>query len=440
MYRSLGSLGLLALLAGGATSLPARGARSIPPPIPRLHLAADAHVTRSAPRRNFGHLKYLRLGPESRVYIRSDLAEAPLTKAGLFLWVESTVPGLTVRVVKPKWGESKVTFANAPPPTGPAIHTGRLLAKRWAGIEITRLVRGKRSFNLVLTASRGAFASREAGDAAPTATYQAAWPELAAAGEIGDCDSPFDSITADALNWNRPRIAALGDLVAENGSLDEFNSCYGSSWGPLKPLTKPTPGDNEYKTPGAAGYFGYWGSRAGTRGRGWYSYDVGTWHVISLNSNCREVGGCRAGSPQGRWLRRDLAAHKTRCTLAFWHHPRFSGGHVTNDDEMEPFWQVLYDNGADVVLSAHARNYQRFAPQTPTGVADPGRGIREFVVGTGGDNTLDPVAAIANTEAMQSTTWGVLYLTLRATDYRWFFDPVPYGGGSFVDYGAGACH
>ena len=405
-----------------------------------LHLVADAHVSRAAPKRNFGHLQYLRLSRKTRVYIRSNLAEAPLTKAGLYLSVGSTVPGLTIRSVQANWNESKITFANAPPPVGPAIHTGRLVAGTRPGIEITRLVRGKRSFNLVLTASRGAFISREVGDAAPTATYQARWPDLAAAGEIGDCDSPFDSITADYLNYNRPHIAALGDLVAGNGSVDEFNSCYQSSWGPLKSLTKPTPGDNEYKTPGAAGYFAYWGTRAGPPRRGWYSYDIGPWHIISLNSNCSEVGGCRAGSPQGRWLRQDLAAHKRRCTLAYWHHPRFSGGQVTNDDEMQPFWHVLYDKGADVVLSAHARNYQRFAPQTPTGVADPVRGIREFVVGTGGDNTLDPVAAIANTEAMQSSTWGVLYLTLRPTGYDWFFDHVPYGAPSFVDYGSGACH
>jgi hypothetical protein len=323
---------------------------------------------------------------------------------------------------------------------------GRIPAGTRVGIDVTQLVRGKRSFNLVLTARAGSFGSRESVNP-PNDIYSAGWPELGAAGDIGDCNSPWDLVTAGLLDNGGTKqpsvfgaILALGDLAYETGSLEEFNTCYEGSWGPLKSLTKPTPGDIEYRTPGAAGYFSYWGKRAGNPAKGWYSYDVGTWHVISLNSNCAQVGGCYAGSPQEVWLRRDLAAHKTRCTLAYWHHPRFSGGQVTSDEEMQPFWQALYDYNADVVLSAHARNYQRFAPQTPTGVADPVRGIREFVVGTGGNHKLDPVAAIANTEAAQARAWGVLYLTMRGSGYRWFFVQAantPYGS---QDSGSQSCH
>jgi len=450
MSRSLVILGLVALLAGGARSLPAEGAGAIPPPVPVLRIVADAYVTAAAPRRNFGHKKVLRLGskPESRVYIRSASVDKPLTQVMLYLYARTAVPALTIRSVRSTWSEGRITFASAPQATGPAIHIGRIPAGTVPGIDLTRLVRGKRSFNVVLTARRGSFGARGArANYRPSALYSAAWPVLGAAGEVGDCNSPWDSATATLLDnggASGPRsigtIAALGDLAYEHGSLDDFTKCYETSWGPLRSLTRPTPGNHEYDTRGAAGYFAYWGSRAGRPGRGWYSYDVGTWHIIALNSNCSEVGGCDAGSPQEAWLRRDLAAHKRKCTLAYWHRPRFSGGQVTNDDELQPFWQALYDNDADVVLSAHAHNYQRFAPQTPTGALDPVRGIREFVVGTGGHHTLDRVAAIANTEAMENGTWGVLALTLRDTGYDWFWNSVLGGPSYYTDYGSHDCH
>lgn len=450
MHRPVVILGLTALLAGGARAIPAEGAGALPPPVPRLQIVADAHVTTAAPRRNFGRQRILRIGskPETRVYMRSASVDKPLTDVGLYLWVRSPVRGLVIRAVRSNWSEKRITFANAPRPTGPAIRIARLSAGTKPRINLTPLVRGKRSFNLVLTASRGSFGSREASaNYRPGALFSAAWPSLGAAGDIGDCNSPWDSATATRLDnggGSLPRdigtIAALGDLAYENGSLDEFNACYQSSWGPLKSLTKPAPGNHEYRTPGAAGYFAYWGAVAGNPARGWYSYDVGDWHIVSLNSNCDHVGGCHAGSPQEVWLRRDLAAHKTKCTLAYWHHPRFSGGQVTNDHEMQPFWQTLYENNADVVLSAHAHNYQRFAPQTPTGVADPARGIREFVVGTGGHHTLHPVAAIANTEAMQASTWGVLVLNLRDTGYGWSFHSVLGGPVPYSDLGSQSCH
>jgi hypothetical protein len=450
-FRPVVILALAALLAGGARALPAKGAGRLPPPRPpRLHIDADAYVTAASPRRNFGHLKALRFGssPAMRVYLRSERVDKPLTQVMLYLWARSTLPRLEIRAVRSNWSESKITFSNAPRPVGPTIRMGRIPAGTKTGINVTRLVSGKRSVNLMLSAPAGSIGSRESvTNSRPVGVYSASWPALGAAGEVGDCSSPWDSQTATRLDnggASGPRdigtIAALGDLAYENGSLDDFNTCYQSSWGTLRSLTKPTPGDLEYQTTGAAGYFGYWGRRAGSPARSWYSYDIGSWHIISLNSNCRFVGGCQAGSPQERWLRKDLAAHKTRCTLAYWHHPRFSGGQVTNDDEMQPFWQALYDYKADVVLSAHAHNYQRFAPQSPTGVADPPRGIREFVVGTGGHHVLQPVAAIANTEAMHDSDWGVLVLTLRDTGYDWSFFPVVGSPGLFHDLGSEDCH
>ena len=154
--------------------------------------------------------------------------------------------------------------------------------------------------------------------------------------------------------------------------------------GAHKSRTKPAPGNHEYNTSGATGYYGYFGAAAGDPKQGYYSYDLGSWHIVVLNSNCSQVGGCGAGSPQETWLRQDLAAHPTSCTLAYWHHPRFSFGEHGNDTATQALWQALYDNGAEIVLSGHDHNYQRWSPQTPSGTTDATRGIREFVVGTGG--------------------------------------------------------
>jgi acid phosphatase type 7 len=165
---------------------------------------------------------------------------------------------------------------------------------------------------------------------------------------------------------------------------------------------------------------------------------VGAWHLIALNSNCWAVGGCEAGSPQEQWLRADLAAHSNRCTLAYWHHPRFSAGTYADNSSFEPFWQALQDHGAEVVLNAHDHNYQRYAPRTPAGVADP-NGVREFVVGTGGKvhYTVD-AGPVSNREAANGDTYGVLKLTLHAARYDWRFEPE--AGSSFTDSGSASCH
>jgi hypothetical protein len=201
-------------------------------------------------------------------------------------------------------------------------------------------------------------------------------------------------------------------------------------------------GNHEYITPGAAGYFDYFNGvgnalgRAGDRSKGYYSYDVGAWHLIALNSNCSPVGGCGTGSPQERWLRADLAAHPKACTLAYWHHPRFSSGQYADNPALQPLWQALYDYRAEIVLNGHDHNYQRYALQDPAGRADA-NGIREFVVGTGGKNhyAADP-PPVANREVADGQTYGVLKLTLHAQNYDWRFVPE---SGSFTDSGSGSC-
>src|SRR4029450_3695934 len=188
-----------------------------------------------------------------------------------------------------------------------------------------------------------------------------------------------------AVAANPTGVLALGDQQYDRALLGGFVNSYEPTWGRLKAVTHPVPGNHEYLS-GAADYFTYFGPAAGDPAKGWYSFDIGARHLIALNSSCARVGGCGPGSPQERWLRADLAAHPNRCTLAFWHHARFSSSGHGSYPTYDGFWRALYEAGADVVLSSHDHDYERFAPQDPDAKPDPRRGMRQFVVGTGGKN------------------------------------------------------
>ena len=256
------------------------------------------------------------------------------------------------------------------------------------------------------------------------------------AGDISDCGNNNDEATAQLLDNIAGTVYTLGDNAYSSGTATEFSQCYDPTWGRHKARTRPSPGNHDYNTSGAAPYYAYFGSNAGPAGRGYYSFDLGDWHIISLNS---EVS-MSAGSAQETWLRADLAASTKQCTLAYWHKPRFSSG--TNHGSLaaaQPLWQALYDFHAEIVLSGHEHNYERFAPQTPTGTADPANGIREFVAGTGGESHYnDEGTPLPNSEVFNGTTFGVLKLTLGAGTYSWQFIPV--AGASFTDSGSGTCH
>jgi hypothetical protein len=257
---------------------------------------------------------------------------------------------------------------------------------------------------------------------------------LVGAGDIAECGSSGAEATAALLDAIPGTVFTAGDNAYSSGTASEYASCYDPTWGRHKTRTRPAPGNHEYKTSGAAPYYAYFGANAGPAGRGYYSYDLGDWHLISLNSNI----DMSAGSAQEQWLRGDLAATTKTCVLAYWHHPRFSSGSHGSSTESQPLWQTLYDFNADVVVVGHDHNYQRFAPQTPSGAADPARGIREFVVGTGGRSHYSFSTPIANTEAYNTDTWGVLKLTLSVGSYSWEF--IPIAGGTYRDSGTGACH
>jgi hypothetical protein len=263
---------------------------------------------------------------------------------------------------------------------------------------------------------------------------------LIAAGDIADCRSDGDEATAAILDTLRGTVAVLGDNAYPSGTDANFAQCYDPSWGRHKARTKPTPGNHEYRTADAGGYFRYFGAAAGDPEKGYYSYDLGDWHIVVLNtnSNCADIR-CGTGSAQLAWLRDDLAAHTQKCTLAYWHHPRFnSGSHHGNNGNIAPFWRALYEYGVDVVLNGHEHLYERFAPQTPDAKPDPARGIRQFTVGTGGRREYSFGTVQPNSEVRQTGTDGVLKLELDDDGYKWEF--ISAEGGSFRDSGSGQCH
>jgi hypothetical protein len=260
---------------------------------------------------------------------------------------------------------------------------------------------------------------------------------MVGAGDIAHCSTTTDEATAKLLDGISGTVFTLGDNVYNSGTSAEFANCYNPTWGRHKTRTKPSVGNHEYLTSGASGYFGYFGAAAGDPKKGYYSYDRGDWHVIVLNSNCSQVP-CAAGSAQDTWLRADLANHPNKCTLAYFHAPLYSSGQHGNSTYVRPFWEALYQANADVVLSGHEHDYERFAPQNPYGAFDSARGIREFVVGTGG-TYLRPFGTIkANSVSRNATTHGVLKLTLNSGGYAWKF--VPVAGKTFTDSGTASCH
>jgi hypothetical protein len=270
-------------------------------------------------------------------------------------------------------------------------------------------------------------------------------PVLVGAGKIAACDSsgvggdsPGDEATAKLLDDIPGTVFTAGDNAFTDGTAAQYQDCYDPTWGRHKARTMPAPGQRDYNTAGASGYFGYFGSAAGDPTKGYYSYDRGQWHIVSLNSMCENVGGCGANSPMVTWLEQDLAANSSTCTLAYFNHPLFSSGYHGNKPKVRPIWDALYGAGADVVVNGRDHDYERFAPQDPSGAADPARGIREFVVGTGGAHHVPFETVQPNSEVRNADTYGVLKLTLHQSSYEWQFVPVE--GQTFTDSGTTNCH
>jgi 3',5'-cyclic AMP phosphodiesterase CpdA len=254
-------------------------------------------------------------------------------------------------------------------------------------------------------------------------------PVIVGAGDIARCSMPQDYLTADIIEGiPNATVMTFGDNTQVAGTAQEFTDCYNPSWGTFKSRTHPSPGNHDYGTAGAAPYYAYFGVSE------YYSYDVGSWHIISLNSQI-DIG---ANSPQVQWLNTDLGNHNVACILVYFHRPRFTSGlSHPSDPTIGPIWDILYAHDVDIVLNGHVHLYERFAKQNPQGIADS-NGIREFVVGTGGGGSFVGYSRIANSEVINNQSYGVIKLTLHPTSYDWSF--VPASGYTFTDSGSDTCN
>lgn len=437
--------------------------------------SADTTVREDLPTAAYGAALSLRTdgSPRAESYLRFPVPvlTAPVKRAVLEAYSNtSSDDGVVVRPVGPDWSEADTTWATKPTVGKVVGRSGATREGQWMSVDVTSLVRSGVTLDLAVTSGSRharAFRSTESTRAPrlvvettaatiaptpePTPPPMIDHPVIAAAGDIacdpastyfaageGRDDRCQQQATSDLLLDDDVRqVLTLGDNQYEAATLAAFRASYDPSWGRVKEKTRPAIGNHEYRTTGAAGYFGYFGDVAGEPGKGYYSYDVGDWHLVALNSNCTEVGGCGAGSAQERWLRADLAAHPRACTLAYWHHPTFSSGKHGNNRSTVPLYQALQHAGAEVVLAGHDHSYERFGRQTAAGVADPARGLRSFVVGTGGKNHYAFEGVKPNSEFRDGTSHGVLKLTLRPDGYDWQF--VQAGTRTVRDAGSDSC-
>jgi hypothetical protein len=439
-----------------------------------LHPVADAYVDSSYVSTNYGTLTQIRVdaSPTVRGYLRFAVSglSGQVSKATLRLYANSSLStGITAnRVADNTWGETTITYSNAPA-LGSAIATsGAVTMGTWISVDVTPYVTGNGTFSFALTSSNAtalSLASREATNqpqlvistAATSATAtpssvatKTATPKptaaftstptgaavLVGAGDIAICGRTGDEQTAKLIDGIPGTVATFGDDSNDEGTAAQYADCYDPTWGRFKARTKPAIGNHDYLTSSGTPYFNYFGA-ASHPTTAYYSYDLGSWHVVVLNSECSHVGGCQAGSAQEQWLKADLAANQKRCTLAYWHEPRFSSGQWGNHTRYDAFWQDLYQAHATLALNGHDHDYERFAPQNPSGKADA-NGIREFVVGTGGASYGPLNSPQPNSEVRHTGTFGVIKLTLQATSYSWNFIPV--AGQTFTDSGSESCN
>ncbi|WP_051114923.1 DUF7594 domain-containing protein [Actinokineospora enzanensis] len=425
---------------------------------------ADTSVDNSATGTNYGTSGQLGVdnSPVKRIFLRFTVSglTAPVTGARLRVHTDdvsgsNSPSGGTFRSLSSTtWSETGTTWNNQPAIDGATLGSlGAVGRNAWYEVDVTPAVTGNGTISIAVTStnSDGAdYDSRESGaatapqlvvstDTAPpttTTTTQAPTgdPVLVGAGDISDSGSG-DTATAALLDNIQGTVFTTGDNVYNSGTTSEFNTYYNPTWGRHKARTRPSPGNHDYETSGASGYYGYFGAQAGPSGQGYYSYDLGNWHVVSLNSEISKS----VGSPQETWLRQDLAASSKPCTLAYWHKPRFtSGSNHAPDAGAGPLVQALYDYNAEVIVTGHNHQYERFAPMNPSGAADSARGIRHFVAGMGGAGFYSFGTIQPNSEARNNNTHGVLKFTLHANSYDWQF--IPEAGKTYADSGTNSCH
>jgi calcineurin-like phosphoesterase family protein len=427
---------------------------------------ADARVKQSSPSTNYGNATTLQVDdtsdPDLESFVRFTVAgvSGPVQNARVRLYATTngTKNGPAIYATNPSWNEKDITWNKRPARTSDAVdNKGVINPNSWVEYDVTSLVTGNGTFSFVLAGDSNdavAFSSRQgaqppqlvvtttggrtltpAVEVSATAiatinpTTSTDTVTLVGAGDISSCDSNGDELTAQLLENIPGTIFAVGDNAYDNGTSDEFKNCYDPTWGRLKDRIKPVPGNHEYHTAGASGYFQYFNNVPS-----YYVYNLGNWRIYALNSEI----DVSASSDEVKWLQADLAANPTQCVLAYWHQPRWSSGnHHGSNPGYQTLWQTFYEAGAEVVINGHEHNYERFAPMNGTGQADP-QGMREFVVGTGGFSHYGFGPILPSSEVHDDTSFGVLKLTLRPGGYDWQF--VPVAGSTFTDSGSTECH
>jgi hypothetical protein len=417
---------------------------------------ADTYAHSDSPSTNYGTITQLEVdnNPAKRTFLKFNVTglTGQVTSAKLRIHTSpaddaaSDAGGAFRAMSNTTWSETGVTWTNQPALDGATLGTfGQVWPNTWYEVDVTSYVRGNGTFSIGIdsTSSNGVdYDSRESGPTAPQLVVTTDDgtpppgddPVLVGAGDIAS-DSSADEATAKLLDSIPGTVFTTGDNAYPDGSASNFADYYAPTWGRHKARTKPAPGNHEYITTGASGYYGYFGSAAGQAGKGYYSYDLGNWHVIALNSNI----SASVGSEQERWLRADLAASNKPCTVAYWHHPRFtSSADHGPSTAVGPLVQALYDFNAELIITGHNHQYERFAPMNPSGQLDAARGIRHIVAGMGGVrhdgfSTIQP-----NSEERNASDHGVLKLTLHDNSYTWQF--VPVAGKTYNDSGTTNCH
>lgn len=465
------------LAAETASPSPTATIRSATDPL-TFFAEADAQVSESNPDTNYGTSTYLQVdgasdpGVESFIRFTVTGVTGVIQSAHVRLYdtTNGSKDGPAVYATEASWSEDSITWKTRPARSSEVLDNKDSISKdSWTEYDVTSQVKGDGTYSFVLVADSkdaATFSSRQGSQPpqlvitlvggstltpasatetpttvpstpttsntatiTPNPTASSGDAVVVAAGDISTCDSNNDELTAQLVDSIPGTVLALGDNVYDSGKPSEYADCYNPTWGRVKARTKPVPGNHDYRTANAAGYFQYFDNIPP-----YYAYTLGSWRIYALNS---EVDVSETG-PQVTWLKADLAANPSQCVLAYWHQPRWSSGsHHGSNKDYQVLWQTLSQAGAEVVLNGHEHNYERFAPMNADGQSDP-QGLREFVVGTGGRDLYDFGTILPTSEIREDTSYGVLKLTLHPTGYDWQF--VPVAGGTFTDSGSAACH
>lgn len=430
----------------------------------------DAYVRSDQPTANFGTATSIqaRTSPTYNGYLKFTVSglTGSVSKATLRLFSRSsgTTAVRVSTVADTTWSEGAVTYGTAPAIGAQVASIAPLVSGAWSEVVVTSTVTGDGTYSFALSSgatSARIFDSREGANPPQLVVETSNDPVVAVGGDVacapddpglnGGAGTPghcHEQATAALIGQINPvALLMTGDGQYNSGSLADYTARYGANWGQYRSITRPTVGNHDYGQSGAAGYFSYFGDAATPLQpgcvkscNGWYSFDVGAWHVVNINSECTRIDGgvgCAAGSPQEQWLQADLAAHSNGCTMVMGHRPRWSSNSFASPD-IAPLIDDMYAAGVDLYVTGHAHSYERFAPQDPAGQADAARGIRQIVVGTGGDNFSGFGTVAANSEVRKTSIFGVMKLTLHPGSYDWSFIADP--STPWSDSGTGTCH